>query len=67
MMSSDLKQPSVEEQIKMETRELERKCMDLTQNLCNKEYEVQELRRELERQKIEYEHTIAELCLKILK
>lgn len=61
------KEPSVEEQIKMETADLEKKCMDLTQTLCNKEYEIKELRHALEVQKRDYEHIIAELCLRVLK
>lgn len=67
MMSNDLKQPSVEEQIAMETAELEKKNLDLNQMLQNKEYEIKELRYALEEQKRIFEHTIAELCLRVFK
>lgn len=67
MMSNDLKQPSVEEQIAMETAELEKKNLDLNQMLQNKEYEIKELRHALEEQKRIFEHTITELCLRVFK
>lgn len=59
--------PSVEEQISMETAELEKKNLDLNQMLQNKEYEIKELRHALEEQKRIFEHTIAELCLRVFK
>lgn len=59
--------PSVEEQIAMETAELEKKNLDLNQMLQNKEYEIKELRHALEEQKRIFEHTIAELCLRVFK
>lgn len=64
-MNRDIQEPSVEEQIKMETAELEKRNLDLNQMLQNKEYEIKELRCALENQRKSFEHTIAELCLKV--
>lgn len=60
-------EPSVEEQIAMETRNLEQKNLELIQMLQNKDYEIRELRSALENQKRTFEHTIAELCLRVFK
>lgn len=43
-------EPSVEEQIKMATTELEQKCNDLTYQLYNREQEVEQLRKALQDQ-----------------
>lgn len=67
MNSKTIQEPSVEEQIRMETKDLEQKCLELTQMLCNKDYEIEELHKALDDQKKQYEHAISELCLKVFK
>lgn len=58
-----VQEPSIEEQIKMATDELERKNQDLTMALYNKEHEVDILKQELQKQKEYYNNAIARLVL----
>ena len=58
-----VQEPSVEEQIKMATDELERKNQDLTMALYNKEHEVEILKQQLQKQEEYYNNAIARLVL----
>lgn len=58
-----VQEPSVEEQIKMATDELERKNQDLTMALYNKEHEVDILKQQLQKQEEYYNNAIARLVL----
>lgn len=58
-----VQEPSVEEQIKMATDELERKNQDLTMALYNKEHEVDILKQQLQKQEEYYSNAIARLVL----
>lgn len=58
-----VQEPSVEEQIKMATDELERKNQDLTMALYNKEREVDILKQQLQKQEEYYNNAIARLVL----
>ena len=58
-----VQEPSVEEQIKMATDELERKNQDLTMAVYNKEHEVEILKQQLQKQEEYYNNTIARLVL----
>ena len=58
-------EPSVEEQIKMATEELERKNNDLIQQIYYKEQEIKELRAVLESQEQTFNKVIAGLCITI--
>lgn len=60
-----VQEPSVEEQIKMATDELERKNQDLTMALYNKEHEVEILKQQLQKQEEYYNNAIARLVLAI--
>lgn len=56
-------EPSVEEQIKMATDELEKRNQDLTMALYNKEHEVDILKQQLQKQEEYYNNAIARLVL----
>lgn len=56
-------EPSVEEQIKMATEELERKNNDLIQQIYYKEQEIKELRAVLDSQEQNFNKVIAGLCI----
>lgn len=58
-------EPSVEEQIRMATEELERKNNDLTQQIYYKEQEIKELRAILDSQEQNFNKVIAGLCITI--
>lgn len=58
-----IQEPSVEEQIKMATDELERKNQDLAMALYNKEHEVEILKQQLQKQEEYYNNAIARLVL----
>lgn len=58
-------EPSVEEQIRMATEELERKNNDLTQQIYYKEQEIRELRAILDSQEQNFNKVIAGLCITI--
>ncbi len=58
-----VQEPSVEEQIKMATNELEKKNQDLTMALYNKEHEVDILKQQLQKQEEYYNNAIARLVL----
>ena len=58
-------EPSVEEQIRMATEELERKNNDLTQQIYYKEQEIKELRAVLDSQEQNFNKVIAGLCITI--
>lgn len=58
-------EPSVEEQIRMATEELERKNNDLTQQIYYKEQECRELRAILDSQEQNFNKVIAGLCITI--
>lgn len=58
-------EPSVEEQIKMATEELERKNNDLTQQIYYKEQECRELRAAMQSQEETFNRVIAGLCITI--
>lgn len=61
----DIKEPSVEEQIRMATEELERKNNDLTQQIYYKEQECKELRAAMQSQEETFNRVIAGLCITI--
>lgn len=61
----DIKEPSVEEQIRMATEELERKNNDLTQQIYYKEQECRELRAAMQSQEETFNRVIAGLCITI--
>ena len=54
-----VQEPSVEEQIKMATDELERKNQDVTMALYNKDHEVEIRKQQLQRQGKYYNNAIA--------
>lgn len=58
-----VQEPSIEEQIKMATNELEKKNQDLTMALYNKEHEVDILKQQLQKQEEYYNNAIARLVL----
>lgn len=58
-----VQEPSVEEQIKMATDELEKKNQDLTMALYNKEHEIDILKQQLQKQEQYYNNAIARLVL----
>lgn len=58
-------EPSVEEQIRMATEELERKNNDLTQQIYYKEQECRELRAAMQSQEETFNRVIAGLCITI--
>lgn len=58
-----VQEPSVEEQIKMATEELERKNNDLIQQIYYKEQEIKELRAVLDSQEQNFNKVIAGLCI----
>ena len=58
-------EPSVEEQIKMATEELERKNNDLIQQIYYKEQEIKELRAVLDSKEQNFNKVIAGLCITI--
>lgn len=58
-----IQEPSVEEQIKMATNELERKNQDLAMALYNKEHEIEILKQQLQKQEEYYNNAIARLVL----
>ena len=58
-----VQEPSVEEQIKMATNELEKKNQDLTMALYNKEHEIDVLKQQLQKQEEYYNNAIARLVL----
>lgn len=63
MPKISVQEPSIEEQIKMATQELEKKNQDLTMALYNKEHEVDILKQQLQKQEHYYNNTIARLVL----
>ena len=58
-----IQEPSVEEQIKMATNELERKNQDLAMALYNKEHEIEILKQQLQKQEEYYNSAIARLVV----
>ena len=58
-----VQEPSVEEQIKMATKELERKNQDLAMAIYNKEHEIEILKQQLQKQEEYYNNAIARLEL----
>lgn len=58
-----IQEPSIEEQIKMATNELERKNQDLAMALYNKEHEIEILKQQLQKQEEYYNNAIARLVL----
>ena len=58
-----VQEPSVEEQIKMATEELERKNQDLALAIYNKEHEIEILKQQLQKQEEYYNNAIARLVL----
>lgn len=58
-------EPSVEEQIRMATEELERKNNDLIQQIYYKEQECRELRAAMQSQEETFNRVIAGLCITI--
>lgn len=58
-----IQEPSVEEQIKMATNELERKNQELAMALYNKEHEIEILEQQLQKQEEYYNNAIARLIL----
>lgn len=58
-----IQEPSVEEQIKMATEELERKNQDLAMAIYNKEHEIEILKQQLQKQEEYYNNAIARLVL----
>ena len=58
-----VQEPSVEEQIKMATKELERKNQDLAMAIYNKEHKIEILERQLQKQEEYYNNAIARLVL----
>ena len=61
----DIKQPSLEEQIRMATEELERNNNDFTQQIYYKEQECRELRAAMQSQEETFNRVIAGLCITI--
>ena len=58
-----VQEPSIEEQIKMATEELERKNQDLALAIYNKEHEIEILKQQLQKQEEYYNNAIARLVL----
>ena len=58
-----VQEPSVEEQIKMATNELERKNQELAMAIYNKEHEIEILKQQLQKQEEYYNNAIAKLIL----
>lgn len=58
-----VQEPSVEEQIKMATEELERKNQELAMAIYNKEHEIEILKQQLQKQEEYYNNAIARLVL----
>lgn len=58
-----VQEPSIEEQIKMATEELERKNQDLAMAIYNKEHEIEILKQQLQKQEEYYNNAIARLVL----
>ena len=58
-----VQEPSVEEQVKMATNELERKNQDLAMAIYNKEHEIEILKQQLQKQEEYYNNAIARLVL----
>ena len=58
-----VQEPSVEEQIKMATEELERKNQDLARAIYDKEHEIEILKQQLQKQEEYYNNAIARLIL----
>ena len=58
-----VQEPSVEEQIKMATNELERKNQELAMAIYNKEHEIEILKQQLQKQEEYYNNAIARLVL----
>ena len=58
-----VQEPSVEEQIKMATKELERKNQELAMAIYNKEHEIEILEQQLQKQEEYYNNAIARLIL----
>ena len=58
-----VQEPSVEEQIKMATEELERKNQDLAMAIYNKEHEIEILKQQLRKQEEYYNNALARLVL----
>ena len=58
-----VQEPSVEEQIKMATNELERKNQELAMAIYNKEHEIEILEQQLQKQEEYYNNAIARLIL----
>ena len=58
-----IQEPSVEEQIKMATKELERKNQDLAMAIYDKEHEIEILKQQLQKQEEYYNNAIARLIL----
>ena len=56
-------EPSVEEQIRMATQELEQKNSDLTQKIYYMERENEELRKAIQEQETTFNKVIAGLCI----
>ena len=54
-------EPSVEEQIRIATAELEQKCNDLTLQIYYKEQEIEQLRKALEDQAVYFDRTVSNL------
>ena len=63
MSEIPVQEPSVEEQIKMATKELERKNQDLAMAIYNKEHEIEILKQQLQKQEEYYNNAIARLVL----
>lgn len=58
-----MEEPTVEEQVKLATEELERKNLDLSMALANKEHEIEVLKQQLVNQERYYNNAIARLVL----
>ena len=58
-----VQEPSVEEQIKMATNELERKNQELAMAIYDKEHEIEILKQHLQKQEEYYNNAIARLVL----
>ena len=63
MSEIPVQEPSIEEQIKMATEELERKNQDLAMAIYNKEHEIEILKQQLQKQDEYYNNAIARLVL----
>ena len=63
MSEIPVQEPSIEEQIKMATKELERKNQDLARAIYDKEHEIEILKQQLQKQEEYYNNAIARLIL----